>query len=166
MDHRRAGIGRDELGGLDAGDKQRHTAAQRREAVGEVLVRAPVEVLAQYVGSHPVRTVAGRPGSEPSLLIGLVVDRFLVWLAAPALLGIHVVLPENGRRIRMLAAELEIGLGRADVLALGLAHLLEDGSQIVYTARRLAERLVGLGVLRQLERLGHALQAGSGEKRI
>lgn len=163
MDHR-AAIGGGELEGLDAGEEV-GPATQGREAGGEVAVRAVVEVFAERVAADPVGAMArgSRPG--PSLLVGLVLDRGLQRLPAQPFLGIDEVLPDNRWRMRMLAeADLQVGILRADVDAAGFAHPGSDRLQVVYAARDLAERIVGLAVRGQVELGGMRCRHGSVRK--
>ena len=98
-----------------------------------------------------MRTVTCRPYPHPPAVVRLVLDRGLYWLPAQTLVGIDEVLPEDGRRKRHLVAHIQIGVSRTDVLAAALAHLLENGIQVVDAPACLAKGVVCLAVLRQLE---------------
>jgi len=113
-----------------------------------------------------VCAVTCRTHTHPPAVVRLVLHCGLERLPAQALVGVDPVLPDGGRREGQLHLDLEIGVARTDVLATGLAHPIKGGHQVVHAPGDLAEGVVGLPVLGQLEGRGQAPLAGLGEEGI
>ena len=140
---------------------------ERRKATRDVAEWTPIEVFAQAIANTgTMRAMTGRPYSHPPARVQLVFDVGLVWLPAQAFFGIDEVLPDDGRRNRHLKAHIDISVLRANIFAPGLTHRLNDGLEVVHTATCLAERLVRLAVLWQVEGRRQALQTGLREEGV